>query len=178
MLVHSRPTRARGFSLIELMAVVAIVGIISALAFAGVARYLNHSKTPEATTSLAAFENGSRNYFATDSDMSGTGVGPFVHKFCPSASAKMPATVPKSARATGVWTDTTWACLKFTLSKPQAYQYDYQSNSGTGTAATYNAYAYGDLNGNNVVSTFLLTGKGGPNGEAMRATFTVVNEDE
>jgi prepilin-type N-terminal cleavage/methylation domain-containing protein len=178
MLVHTRRSRARGFSIIELMAVVAIVGIISALAYAGVARYLNHSKTPEATTSLAAFENGSRVYFGTESDMSGIGVGPFAHKFCPTATAKVPTTVPKSAKAPGVWTDATWVCLKFTLTKPQAYQYDYQSNSLTGTDATYNAYAFGDLNGNGINSTFVLSGKGGANGEAQRASFTVSNEDE
>lgn len=175
-----RPGRAvrRGFSIIELMAVVAIVGIIAALATAGVARYLNHSKTPEANASLAAFETGSRAYFAVDSDQSTTGVGPFVHKFCASAAAKVPATLPAARRVQGDYSTATWQCLKFTLGKPQVYQYDYQSNGATGTDALYYAYAFGDLNGNGVASTFLLTGKGGANGEATRQSFTVVNEDE
>ena len=169
--------RRRGFSLIEVMAVITIVGIISALAYAGVARYLAHSKTPEATSTLAAFENGSRVRFAAETDSGGMGTGPFVHQFCPSATTPMPAAVPKAARVAGVWTDTTWSCLKFTMSAPQFYQYDYQS-TGSGTAAVYNAYAYGDLNGNSVNSTFLLQGIGGSNGEAQRKGMSVVNEDE
>lgn len=159
------------------MAVVAIIGVISALAYAGVARYLAHSKTPEATSTLAAFQNGSRVAYAAETDSGGSGTGPFVHKFCPSATVPVPPAIPAAQRTLGTWTAATWVCLKFTLSAPQSYQYNYTS-SGIGTAATYNAAAYGDLNGNSVISTFLLTGKGGSNGEAQRQTMVIVNEDE
>ncbi len=159
------------------MAVVAIVGIISMVAYAGVARYLAHSKVPEATTTLSALENGSRVAFSAESDSGGAGTGPFVHQFCPTAATGVPATVPKAARADGNWTAPTWACLKFTMTGPQFYQYNYTS-AGTGGTATYTATAYGDLNGNSVNSTFALTGKGSANGEAQRQTMVVVNEDE
>jgi prepilin-type N-terminal cleavage/methylation domain-containing protein len=167
----------RGFSLVEVMAVVAIIGVISMVAYAGVARYLAHSKTPEATSTLAALENGSRVAYAGETDSGGSGTGPFVHQFCPSATVPVPPAVPTAQRTAGTWTAPTWACLKFTMSAPQFYQYNYTS-SGTGTGATYTAAAYGDLNGNSVLSTFLLTGKGGANGEAQRQTMVVVKEDE
>ena len=42
----------RGFTLIELMIVVAIVGVLSALAIYGVTKYLRSSKTAEVKTAL------------------------------------------------------------------------------------------------------------------------------
>ena len=44
----------KGFTLIELMVVVAIVGVLAVLAIVGVRRYLSHSKSAEARNSLGA----------------------------------------------------------------------------------------------------------------------------
>lgn len=169
--------RARGFSLVELMSVVAIVGIIAALATTGVMQYMAHAKTPEATTTLAAFETGSRVMFQTQTDVSGSGTGPFVHKFCPSATAKVPPAVPAASRVSASWTGETWSCLKFTMTSQQYYQYDYQS-SGSDTSAAYYAFAFGDLDGDGVLSNFVLKGVGGPRGEAQRESLTIVRENE
>jgi prepilin-type N-terminal cleavage/methylation domain-containing protein len=170
-------SQGRGFSIIEVMAVVVIFGIIAVLAMAGISKYLAHSKTPEATSTLAALENGSRVAFQTQIDLSGTGAGPFVHRFCASATAKVPPTVPKAQRVGADWSASTWACLRFTMTGQQYYQYDYQS-SGTNTTAVYYAYAFGDLDGDNILSNFVLKGAGGPKGEALRESLTVVLEDE
>ncbi len=169
--------RDRGFSLVEVMAVVAIFGIIAALASAGVVQYIAHAKTAEATTTLAAFENGSRVVFQTQTDVSGTGGGPFVHKFCPSATAKVPADVPKSRRVSANWAGEPWQCLRFTMTAQQYYQYDYQS-SGTDTSAVYFATAIGDLDGDEILSNFVLKGVGGSKGEAQRESLTIVRENE
>ena len=50
----------RGFTLVELMIVVAIIGVLAALAIYGVSRYLRHSKTAEATRSMQAITPCSR----------------------------------------------------------------------------------------------------------------------
>src|SRR5215210_4072261 len=42
----------RGFTLVELMIVVAIVGVLAALATYGVSKYVAHAKTTEARNSL------------------------------------------------------------------------------------------------------------------------------
>lgn len=178
--------RNEGFTLVELMIVVAIIGVLAALAIYGVSRYLKHSKTAEATRSLGTMEQGSKAKFQLDTDTSGTGIGPFVHMFCDKAGTPVPAAgVPKGAKQSVVsgagteYNQPTFTCLKFVMTDPQFYQYNYNSNAPTaGPAALYTATAQGDLDGNGVNSTFTLNGAGDATGEAKRVSLVIVNEDE
>ena len=172
-----------GFSLVEVMIVVAIIGVIASLATYGVVRYLKHAKTAEATRALSNIETGSKAQFQLDVDVGGAGTGPFVHRFCPDSTLNPPSTgLPVGAKVkapAGDWNDAAWKCLRFSINDPQFYQYKYVGNTTqTGSAATYSATANGDLDGNGVRSTFQLTGRGGANGEAQRVGFTITNEDE
>jgi len=176
-----------GFTLVELMIVVAIIGVLAALAIYGVGRYLKHSKTAEATRSLGNMEQGAKASFQNDTDTSGSGKGPFVHTFCQSATAT-PATIPSGSKVSVVSTPGSgtnydqpgWKCLRFLMTDPQFYSYTYTSNgpSSSGTAATYTATANGDLDGNGTASTFQLKGVGSSTGEASRVSLSVTNEDE
>jgi len=174
--------RSQGFTLVELMIVVAIIGVLAALAIYGVARYLKHAKTAEATRNISAIETGSKNAFQSELDQSGTGVGPFVHTFCPSNAATPAAGIPKAAKAVtpvAEWSATGWVCLKFSINEPQFYQYKYTGDTTKiGTDAVYTADAYGDLDGNGTNSTFELQGIGSATGDARRKSFVVTNEDE
>jgi type IV pilus assembly protein PilA len=173
--------RQEGFTLVELMIVVAIIGVLAALAIYGVSRYLKHSKTAEATRNLGSMETGAKNSFQQESDTSGTGVGPFVHRFCISATAAVPAAVPQASKAlaaAGAWNDPAWQCLKFSINEPQFYSYNYSANTSTATAAAYTATAMGDLDGNGTNSTFTLIGVGSQTGDAQRQSLQIVNEDE
>ncbi len=176
-------THRAGFTLVELMIVVSIIGVLAALAIYGVARYLRHAKTAEATRALGAIENGSRQQYERETpwgDPSSVMTLAWVHSFCP-PDGPTPASVPMASKApvvAGQWDTQGWACLKFAIDAPSYYSYQYASNSGTGTAAVYSAYAFGDLDGNGVQSTFRLVGVGGPGGDAVRQSWLAINEDE
>jgi type IV pilus assembly protein PilA len=182
-----RKRNAEGFTLVELMIVVAIIGVLAALAIYGVSRYLRHSKTAEATRSLGAIETGNKTKYQKESiqDADVT-TGTTSHYFCGFAGEaaagtpnKTPATIPAAQKAQGDYlTNKLWSCLQFSLSAPQFYQYDYVSTANTGTAAIYTVDANGDLDGNTVSSKFELKGKI-VDGEATRdGAIVITNEDE
>ena len=171
--------REDGFTLVELMIVVAIIGVLAALAIYGVSRYLKHSKTAEATRNLGSIETGSKNQYQQETDQGGAGTGPFVHQFC-SSQGKVPGTVPAAAKvktSATDWNGPGWQCLKFSINEPQFYAYEYAA-TGIGTAAVYTATATGDLDGNGTTATFVLSGAGSLTGDAQRVSLKITNEDE
>lgn len=54
----------RGFTLIEVMIVVAIIGVVAVLATVGYARWIASAKMAEATHMIGGIKNGEENYFS------------------------------------------------------------------------------------------------------------------
>jgi type IV pilus assembly protein PilA len=168
--MNQQRNRQRAFSLVELMIVVAIIGVLSTLAIQGVRRYLANAKSAEAKNAIGSMAKSAVQAFDQERSLS-TGVmsagatAATSKQFCASAAATVPAGI---ASVKGVkyqpnpteWSgdsNTGWRCLKFSVDNPIAYMYEYKATVTTG-AGDFTASAYGDLNGDGTTSSFRIAG--------------------
>lgn len=173
--------RNRAFTLVELMIVVAIVGLLAALAIYGVRKYMTNAKTTEARNALGQISKGAQTAFDSEI-MDGGALTPgesvgSSRRLCgsadpvPDALDKIKGLKYQSKESDwGGSADTGWQCLRFSMRGPQYYQYDYElldENAG------FDAIAKGDLDGDGVTSTFTIEGRVTTNTEDGSVTLAV-----
>jgi type IV pilus assembly protein PilA len=166
----------RGFTLVELMIVVAIVGILAALAVYGVSKYVKNAKTAEARDALGRMAKDAVSAYNKESMdvttvLAASTTSAVVHALCGDATP-VPGTVPAAAKyQTGPdqWGGG-WNCLKFSMNEPQYYQYEYTSD-GPDTNTTFSCIARGDLDGDGSTSTFSIAGAVLTGGGTKAATY-------
>jgi type IV pilus assembly protein PilA len=123
----------RGFTLVELMIVVAIIGVLAALAIYGVSKYLTNAKTAEARNSLGQISKDAASAYQREgmaaSVLTLGSVAGVSHRLCASSTAIPIAATSiqgqkyqsSPAEWNGGSSDTGWQCLKFTMDSPQYF---------------------------------------------------------
>ena len=177
-LLRKRNGNDHGFTLVELMIVVAIIGVLAALAIYGVRKYLTNAKSAEARMAVGRLAKDAQLAFEKETVTTGviplTTAAAIAHKLC-STAAPVPALLAQVANvkyqsSPADWKTADlpsglaagWNCLKFTMSDPQYYQYEYVLTGDPDLPAavgdTYTATAHGDLDGDGTESRLSMDG--------------------
>ena len=143
----------RGFTLIELMIVVAIVGILATVAIPAFMDYVKRSKRSEAVLQLNKIgKNAKRTYGENASYPTGpagpTPARPGTGGCCGGTGAKPNHCAANPAAWTGPWKE-----LDFEIDEDSLFIYSYN-----GAAQSYTATAIGDLDCDGTEVTYTLNG--------------------
>jgi prepilin-type N-terminal cleavage/methylation domain-containing protein len=150
-----------GFTLIELMVTVGIMGILSATAIPSFAGMVARSKTAEVSGNLNSMFKLSAAYYASERSAQGNNAG--VSGFCTVDDAGPLPTLPMPHKQT-FGGDANFQSLGFALADLTYFSYGLAVKNGLGncvnvpnTPDLYTFYAHGDLDGDSTMSTFELS---------------------
>lgn len=181
------PTRHRssrsGFTLIELMIVVAIVGLLAAIAIPVFGAAVRRSKATEATANLNLLFKAAATYYQVE--RTGSGLNSPTQSGCTVDDAPLTPSNPSGTKVDGGFGAVPeFAALSFTVADFVYYGYGVDSigadcGRGANTANIYVLRAEGDLDDDGVNSRFeLATGTDADNALYHGRGFYIVNETE
>lgn len=156
----------KGFTLIELMIVVTIIGILAVVAGPELMKYQTRAKTSEAIQNVSKIADGARAYYlAEQTNRQGhllpktfpTTIGPTPPEYACSGSSPLKHD-PREYSTDTTFGNASWQGLQFAVSKPFLYSYSFLRGEGVGQNSTFSARAEGDLDCDGNTSLFEQTG--------------------
>jgi prepilin-type N-terminal cleavage/methylation domain-containing protein len=158
------PKNLSGFTLLELMIVVAIVGVLASLALPAFRTVLFRSRTAEVSANLnAMFKNAATYYSAERADQGQTaGLSSHCTVSDSGGSSPLPAN-PGVQKQRMTDSDPQFRAIGFSIADYVYFGYGLVTETGTGACGgtpndmtVYTMYANGDLDGDHTMSVFEL----------------------
>lgn len=171
------------FTLIELMIVVAIIGILAAIALPAFISYVRRAKTSEATTNLKMLFTGASAYY--NAERTSRGLGATAAGHCTVGTAgpyPALASLGPEKHTYDYTTDASFSQLGFSVADPHYFAYMIESaGAACGNSAGSDLYSLksgADLNGNGTPSLFELSvASDSANNELYHAVGFYVNDE-
>ena len=173
--------KVKGFTLIELMIVVVILGVLAAVAIPAFIKYIRRAKTSEAEDKISEMFRSAVSYFDQEQVMRGASATAITPQFpadigpspggCTTCAGYDDGRCDPVDYEASLWDTPSWQALNFAISDRHYFVYTFDSSDPTdvnGAGAIFTAAANADLDNDGNCSTFeraaIVTGDGDPQG--------------